>query len=162
MIARVALIDSIQPLFDFTVVVQRDALASIGPAHVTDADEIGSGQTIRGADLHAEQGGLATEAHGADAEFVRGFQDVLLERIELRMGIAVFEFAEELGLAQFVTRSAIAADADAENAGAAAFALRLKDGVEDDLAAAIEIAIRTEVFLGQRVLSADVFAAASL
>ena len=73
----------------------------------------------------------------------------------------VFETAQELLLGKFVTGRAVAADADAENAGAAAFALGLQDGVENHFAAAVEIAIRVQLFVRQRILRTDVFAAAA-
>jgi len=41
-----------------------DALATVGPTHVADADKIRGGQPVEDADLGAEQGGLATEALG--------------------------------------------------------------------------------------------------
>src|SRR5581483_6473886 len=47
-------------------------------------------------------------------------------------------------------------------AGAATFALRLQDGIEDHLAATIEISIGIQFFVRQRILRADILAAAAL
>src|ERR1041385_5570851 len=96
----------------------------IRPAHVAHADEIRRRQTIQHADFCAEQRRLAAETHWADAEFVRGLDDILFELVEFGIRIAVIELAQELLLGKFVARRAVAADAHAENARTATFALR--------------------------------------
>ena len=65
-----------------------------------------------------------------------------------------------MSLGKLESGGPIATDADAENAWAAAFALGLKDSVEDDLSAAVEIPIGFEFLVGEGVLSTDVFASA--
>src|SRR5688572_8716878 len=87
---------SIQPLRDLAIAIQFDATPAVGPAHVAHADEIRRRHAVRRADLHAQQRGLAAETHRADAEFVGRLEDVLLQRVELRLGIAVVEQPEEL------------------------------------------------------------------
>src|ERR1039457_4373895 len=101
---------SIQPLPNFPLRIQRHALTTERPAHVADAHEIRRRHAVRRADLHAQQRRLAAKTHRADAEFVRRLQNVLLQRVPLRLGVAVVEPAEKLRLAQFVTRRAVAAD----------------------------------------------------
>src|SRR6266540_776136 len=44
---------SVEPGLNFAVGVEDGALAAIGPAHVTDADEVRGGQTIGRADFYA-------------------------------------------------------------------------------------------------------------
>ena len=151
----------IKPFLNFTIRIQRHALTPIRPAHVADAHEKGRGQAVRRANLHAQQRRLAAESHRADAEFVRRLQDVLLERVEFGDRIAVGDQPQELRLAHLVARRAVAADAHAEDARPAAFALRLQHRVEDHPAAAVEVAVCVELFVRQRVLRADVFAAAA-
>ena len=75
-------------------------------------------------------------------------------------GVTIFEKAEQLALGKLESGGPIATDADAENPGAAAFALGLKDGVEDDLSTAVEISIGFEFLVGERVLSPHIFASA--
>ena len=56
---------------DFDVAVfDGHGFSSIGPAHVGDGDEEGGGQAVQLGHFHAEDGGLAAEAHGADVELV--------------------------------------------------------------------------------------------
>ena len=62
---------------------------------------------------------------------------------------------------EFVAGRAVPADAHAQNARPAAFALRLQHGIQDHFAAAVEVAVGFEFFVGQGILSADVFAAAA-
>ncbi len=69
---------------------------------------------------------------------------------------------EKLLLGVEVAGSTVTPDADAEDAGPAALALGLENGIEDGAAAAIEIAVGADLFAGERVLGADVFAAAAL
>ena len=140
---------------------ERRALAAIGPAHVADADEEGGGKAIGGADLYAEQGGLSAEAHRPDAEFVGSVEDVALEFGEFLGGVGIVERAEKLLLGEFVACGAVTADADAEDAGAAAFALRLQNSIENHFSAAVEVAVGFEFFVRQRILRADIFATAA-
>ena len=77
-------------------------------------------------------------------------------------GLRSSSLPQELRLAHLVARGAVAADAHAEDARAAALALRLQHRVENRLAAAVEVAIGLELLVRQRVLRADVFAAAAL
>ena len=128
------------------------------PAHVAHAHEIRRRHAIGRADFHAKQRGLAAETHRADAEFVRRFQNVLLQRVELWLRITVVEPAEKLRLAQLIAGRAVAADTHTENARPAAFALCLQHRVENRLSATIQVAIGVELFVGQRILPADVFA----
>src|SRR5512143_1221952 len=121
---------SIQPLPDLPVLIQRHTLPSKRPAHVAHADEIRRRQTIQHADLRAKQSRLAAETQRADAEFVRGPDDVLFELVEFRIRIAIVEFAQELLFREFVTGRAIAADAYAENAWPTTFTLRLQHRIE--------------------------------
>src|SRR6266567_2146460 len=150
---------SIQPFHDFPTGVQRHALPAIRPALVADADETGGWQTIDRADSHAEQSRPATKAHRADAQFVGRFQNVLFQRLQFRDRVVIVQEPQKLALGKFVTRGAIAADADAEDAGAAAFSLRLEHGVEDHFAVAIQVAVCFQLLIRQRILCADVFAA---
>jgi hypothetical protein len=140
---------SIQPLPNFPICIQRHALTPIHPAHVADAHEIGRGQAVRRANLHAQQRRLAAETHRADAEFICCLQNVLLQPVEFGIRIAVVEFAEELRLAQLVAGCTVAADAHTEDARSAALALRLQHGVENRPAAAVEVAVRVEFFVRQ-------------
>ena len=137
-------------------------MATVGPAHVADADKEGCGQAVRRADLHPQQRRLAAEAHGPDAQFVRRLEDVLFQVVQHGIRVAVFDRAEELLLAEFVARGAVTADAHAEDARAAALALRLQHGIEDDLAAAIQITIGLQLLVRQGVLRAHVLATATL
>ena len=141
--------------------IQRHALTPERPAHVADAHEKGRGQPVCRANFHAQQGRLAAKTHRADAEFVRGFQNVLLQRVKLRHRIAVGNQPQKLRLAHLVARCTVAADAHAENARTAAFALRLQHRVENHFAATIKIAICMEFFVRQGILGANVFAAAA-
>ena len=152
---------SIEPFLNFAGGIERDALAAEGPAHIADADEIGGRKAMSRADFNAQQSGFTAEAHGADAQFVSGIEDVLFESVEFGIGIAIVEGAEELLFGKLVAAGAVAAQADPENAGAATFALSLEDGIEDDFAAAIEVAAGFEFFGRERILGADIFAAAA-
>ena len=155
-------LSSVKPLSNLPIRIQSHALTPERPAHIAHAHEIRRRHAVRHADFHAQQRRLAAKTHRADAEFVRRFQNVLLQRIQLRLGIAVVQQPEKLRLAQFIARRAVAADAHAQHARPAAFALRLQYCVEDRLAAAVEIAIRVQRVVRQRVLRADVFATAAL
>ena len=89
-------------------------------------------------------------------------QDVLLQPVQLGHRVAVVQQAQELALGMLVAGGAVAADADAQDARAAALALGLQHGVQDDLAAAVQVAVGLELLDGQRVLGAHVLAAAAL
>src|SRR5687767_5653534 len=104
------------------VAVQRDTLPAISPAHVTDTHEERCRKAIGRADFYAEQGGLATKTHRPYAEFIGSVEDVLLEFIEFGNRIAVLEPAQKLLFGEFVAGGAVAADAHAQDTGAAAFA----------------------------------------
>lgn len=147
---------------DPPVSFEDNPLAAEGPAHVADADEVAGRQAVEHADLAAEEGRLAAETHRADAEAVGRFHDVFFQTREGWHAVPVVEMTEELLLGVQIAGRAVAADANPEDAGAAAFALRLENGVEDRAAAALEVAVRAELFVGQRILGADVFAAAAL
>src|SRR5688572_1123829 len=157
---RVTGIILIKPLLDFAGLAERCALAAIGPTHVAHADKEGGGKAIGRADFYAEQRGFSAEAHGPNAEFVGGAEDIALELGQFLGGIGVVERAQELLFREFVASGAIAADADTEDAGAAALALGLEDRIENDFSAAVQIAIGFEFFVRQRVLRADIFASA--
>ena len=82
-----------------------------------------------------------------------------------RIGIDVVERAEQLLFGVRVAGRAIAADADADRARRAAFALRVPDGVEDALPHAVERPIGASEMRQlhrQRVLGVGVLAAAAL
>src|SRR5688572_9982965 len=142
---RVTGIILIKPLLDFAGLAERCALAAIRPAHVADADKEGGGKAIGGADFYAEQRRFSAEAHGPNAEFVGGAEDIALKFGQFLGGIGVVESAEELLFREFVASGAIAANADAEDAGAAAFALGLEDGIKNDFSAAVEVAVSFEL-----------------
>src|SRR5262249_51178500 len=77
----------------------------------------------------------------------------------------VIDRAQELFLGVLVSGGPVAADAYAEEAGAAAFPLRLPDGVEYAQANALNVAVRAPAGgegARQRVLGAHVFAPAAL
>src|SRR5439155_12978032 len=88
--------------------------------------------------------------------------DILLQFVQVSIVIAIVQFAQELLFRMLISSSAIAADAHAQDAGSATFALRLQDSVENHLPAAIQIAIGFEFFVGQGILRADVFATTAL
>src|ERR1035441_9675757 len=151
----------VKPFLGLSVRVERHTLAPIRPTHVADADEIGGGQAIQHANLGAKQGGLAAETHWADAKLVRGLDNVLLQLAEFRIWVGVVEPAKELLLRILVAGRSIPADADAEDARPAAFALGLQHRVEDRLAAAVQVAVGFKLLVGKGVLGTDVFTAAA-
>src|SRR5208283_5160207 len=112
----VSVIMSIQPFPDAALLVQRHALAPVGPAHVADADEVGGGQAVEHADFGAQQGGLAAKAHRADTEFVGGLHNILLQLVQFRIWVVVVQSAEKLLLGEFVARRPVAADAHPKDA----------------------------------------------
>src|SRR5436190_24331952 len=79
----------VKPLGDFALSVEFDALPTVRPAHVTDADEERRRQAIRRAHFHPEQRCFAAKTHRADAQFIRRLQHILFERVEFRHGIAI-------------------------------------------------------------------------
>src|SRR5262249_23490486 len=91
-------------------------------------------------------------------------EDARLQLGQLRHRVGVVQLAQELLLGVLVAGGAVAADADAEEAGPAALALRLPDGVEDAAAHALQVAVAALAAEGgrQRVLGAHVLAAAAL
>src|SRR6516162_5446586 len=48
-------VSSIHPLPNLSLCIQRHALATVGPAHVADADEIRCRQAVCRADFHTQQ-----------------------------------------------------------------------------------------------------------
>ena len=112
-------------------------MAAEGPAHVADAHKIRRRHTVGRADFHTQQRRVAAKPHRADAEFVGRGKNVLLERIQFGVVIAVIEHAKKLCFRPLIARRPIAADANAKDARAAAFALSLLHRVEDHLAAAV-------------------------
>ena len=149
-----------RPLQDFTLRSQGHSLAAEGPTHVADADKIRGGHSVQHADFGAQQRGLAAESHGTDAQFIAGGHDVPLQFVKLGLWVFVLQPAEELLFGLLEAGGAVAADAYPQDAGAAAFALRLEHGIQDDLTATVKVAVGLELFIRQRVLGADVFAAA--
>ena len=116
-------------------------MAPEGPAHVADTHEIRRRHAVGRADLHAEQCRFAAEPHRADAQLIGSLEDVLLKFVQFRVGIAIVEVAEKFALGELVAGRPVAADAHAENARAAAPALRLMHRLEDHLAAAVKVAV---------------------
>src|SRR5262249_21953250 len=131
---------SIKPFRRPTVFAYVHAPPPECPAHVGDGDEERRGEAIDLADLAAEERGLPAEAHRTDAGLIGFLQEASLERGELGIGIGVLHGAEELLFRVGVAGGAVAADANAENAGAAALSLGLEDGVEDRVFDALQIA----------------------
>src|ERR1700758_621264 len=125
----------VEPMLDGAFGGEGKSLAAIGPAHVADADKIGSWQAVQHPNLCAEERGFSAKAHWANAQLVRGLDDIVFKFIELGVRVMVIELAQELLFGEFITRGSIAADANAENAWSTAFALSLQDGVEDGFAA---------------------------
>src|SRR5262249_13854281 len=111
--------------------VQDDAEAAEGPAVVGDGDEEARGQAIERADLAADQRDLAAEAHRADVEIVDRRHDRGFELGQPRIRVDVVERSKQLLLRVRVARRAIAADADADRARRAAFALGVPHRVQD-------------------------------
>src|SRR5438270_7231104 len=62
----------------------------------------------------------------------------------------------------FVTRCSIAANANSQNSRSASFALGLEHSIQNHFATAVQIAVRLELFVWQRILRPHVFATASL
>ena len=85
----------------------------------------------------------------------------MFQRVQFRRRIAVGNQSQKLSLGKFVAGRPVAADAHAEDARPATFALRLQHRVENHFAAAVEVAVRFQFFIRQRVLRADVFTAAA-
>ena len=84
---------------------------------------------------------------------------------EPRIGVRIIERAEQLFLRVQIARRAVAADADADGARAAAFALRFPHRVEDAFAHPLErpVGAAEMIEIGrQRVLRVRVLAAAAL
>src|SRR5512137_2237780 len=67
--------------------LDRHRCSTVGPADVRDSHEVAGGEAVACADLHAEDGGLAAEAVGPDAQVVELPVEPLLERRELRVGV---------------------------------------------------------------------------
>src|SRR5262249_53262172 len=108
---------------------------------------------------------LSAEPHRPDLEVVDRRHDRRLELGEPRIRIDVVERAEQLLLRVRVARRAVAADADADRARRAPFALGVPDGVQDAFPDAVEIAIgaaEMRELYRQRVLRVGVLAAAAL
>src|SRR5437763_635347 len=120
---------SVQPFAHLAVRVEIRTAAAIRPAHVRDADEVRRRQPVLRADLARQQSRVAAESHRADAALIRFVDNARFERGELRVVIRVVELAQELLLREVVAGGAVAADADAEDSGAAALALGLEDAV---------------------------------
>jgi hypothetical protein len=152
---------SVQPLLHVALQVERCSATPERPAHVCDRDEERRRQAIELADLAREQRGLAAEPHRSDARLIRFLDDARFERSQLGIGIRIVHRAQELFLRFAVSRAAIAADADAEDAGTAALALRVDDAIEDRVLDAAQIAT-AEVGMRERILRVHVLAAAAL
>src|ERR1043166_8196123 len=88
----------VEPLGDVALRVELHALTAISPAHIADADEERRRQTIRRADFHAKQSGLAAETHLTNAEFVRGFPNIPFEIIEFLHRISIRQLSQKLFL----------------------------------------------------------------
>ena len=122
--------------------IEPHAETAEGPAVVRDRNEEAGRQPVERADLAADERRLAAESHRPDRQPVRLVHDRRLERRQPRIRVRVVERAEQLFLGVQVAGRAVAADADADRARAASFALRLPDRVQDALAHAFERAIR--------------------
>ena len=136
-------------------------MATEGPAHVADAHVKGRGQAVELANFAAQKGCFATESHGADAGLIRFFDDAIFQLGEQLIGVAVIEGAQQLMLTFGVTRSAIAADAHAEDTWPTALALGPQHGFKNGIFNPLHIA-PTKLRVRQTKLSAHVFAAATL
>src|SRR5207248_700908 len=130
----------IKPVSYVAANVEVRSAPPVRPAHVSDADEVRRRQPVLLSDLAREKRGVPAEAHRTDAALVRLLDDTRLEIGQERIGIRVVELAEEQLLRVCVAGPAIAADADAEDPGAAALALSVEDAVEDGVLDAFQIA----------------------
>src|SRR5438270_13854914 len=148
---------SIKPVSYIPARVDVRSPPPVRPAHVRDTDEVRRREAVLRADLAGEERGVAAESHRSDAALVRLADDAFLEVAQQRIGVRVVELAEELFLRVRIAGSAVAADADAEDAGAAALALRVEDALEDGVLDALQIAA-AELRIGERVLRVHVLA----
>src|SRR3954453_10821245 len=131
---------SIQPLRHAAMHIELRTPPPICPAHVRDRHEERCRQTIELADLAGQQRGLAAESHRADTGLIRLLDHARFQVGEDGIRIRVIEHAQELFLCETVAGAAVAADADAEDSGAAALTLRLENAVENGVLDAFEIA----------------------
>ena len=141
-----------------------DAETPERPAVVGHRHEEARRQTVERGDLAADERHLPAEAHRADLEAVHRRHDRRFELRQPRIRVHIVERAEELFLRVQIAGRAVAADADADRAGRAAFALRLPHGVEDALLHAVEVAIGAAEMRkldGHGVLRVGVLAAAA-
>ena len=156
---------TIQPAIDCARgAVEHEAQTAKCPAVVGDRDEETRRQPIDRADLAADERHPAAEPHRADLEIVHRRHDRCFDVGEPQVRIDVVERAEQLLLGVRVARRAIAADADADSARRAAFALRVPHRVEDAFPDAVERPIRAAQMRqldGQRVLRVGVLAPAA-
>ena len=120
-------------------------MAAEGPAHVADAHKIRRRHTVGRADFHTQQRRVAAKPHRANAEFISSCVNVVFQLGQFGVIVFIIEIAQELCFRKLIARGSITADAHAEDARPTAFALSLLHGIEDDLAAAIEIAIGVEL-----------------
>src|ERR1051325_124138 len=151
------LIRSIQPVRNLSLQIEVRAAAAERPAHVGDGDEEGSRKAIELADLAAEKGRFSAEAHRSDSRLIRLLDDARFEPRELLIIVDVVHRPQQLFFRERVTGAAVAADANAENAGAAALSLRLEDAVENGVLDSSEIA-SAEVGMRERILRVHVLA----
>ena len=99
-------------------------------------------------DEDIEEGGLSSEAHGADAEGVGFCEYFLLQGSERGVDGAVANATKELSFGLFGAACAVSADADAEYARGATFALRAVNRVEEAFLHAVEVASGVKSFVG--------------
>lgn len=137
------------------------AAASGGPAHVGEGDEVGGGEAWQGGGFDTEEGSVAAKTHGADAEAVGVGEEVAFEVGEAGVGGGVGEGTEELAFGVEVAVGAVAANAEAEDAGGATLALNFAEGVEDAGADAGKVAAGVEGLVREGVLAGGVFGAAA-
>ena len=143
----------------------RHSLPAECPAVVGYGDEEAGGDPVDGTDLASQQCHVAAEAHGADAQLIGGFHDVIFQLGQLGVGVDIIHGAEQLLFGQPVARRPIAADAYADKAGAASLSLGLVDAVQNALSDAVQVPAcpaQPFQFAGEAVLDVLVFTSPSL
>ena len=115
-----------------------------------------------GFDAGGHDRGFAAQAHRADAKFVGVFGDALFQGVQVGVRVGLIEGAPEGFFGGVERRAAIAADAHAQEAGRAAFALGFVNSIHDHFVNAFQVAARVQARIGQFVLRGDVLGAAAL
>ncbi len=154
----------VEPFLNVAVDIQNHSAAPVCPAHIRDRHEKRRRQAIELADFAAPDGEFPGKTHRTDIERVGFLHNAGFEQCELRVGIRVVDVPQELALRELVTRSAVAADRDADESRTAPFALGLPNGVENTGADAFKITVGPLPLdlHRQAVLRTHVLAAATL